>query len=384
MKLELQKNLLNETGGHETNNETNNETEKRIILKTSRLPLSLALLVPVFAIFAYTDYGLSWGAINDLEVADELRAADPHDEQSMRDSVEKLAERLKSQPDNHEGLFLLAQSYLNFREYDKSAEVFKRLLVKFPGDHGLSSYYAEAVYLADDRTMTDRVNKAIESTLALNPNDITMLEIKALALFQSGDLNGALQQFRKAIAAGADPERAQLIKDAIKRIEEDIVASGLTPEVPSQSLESTIEPAVDTQQETQQVASKQLAGTSEENTGRKIQVLVEVADSVEAGASASVFVFARAVQGPPMPLAVQRLVKGALPRLVELDESMAMMPGMGLANFDQVQVVARISSTGIANVSPDDYQALSATIDLTKDNSVIKLRIEKRVKDHNN
>ncbi len=60
---------------------------------------------------------------------------------------------------------------------------------------------------------------------------------------------------------------------------------------------------------------------------------------------------------------------------------MAMMQGMGLANFDKVQIVARISSSGIANVSPDDYQALSETIDLTSELSVIKLKIEKQVKD---
>jgi len=60
---------------------------------------------------------------------------------------------------------------------------------------------------------------------------------------------------------------------------------------------------------------------------------------------------------------------------------MAMMAGMGLANFDEVQVVARISSSGIANVSPEDYQALSGPIDLTGNNSVINLTLKMQVKD---
>ena len=60
---------------------------------------------------------------------------------------------------------------------------------------------------------------------------------------------------------------------------------------------------------------------------------------------------------------------------------MAMMQGMGLANFDTVQVVARISASGIANAGPDDYQALSGPIDLTEKTDVIKLVIEKQVKD---
>ena len=60
---------------------------------------------------------------------------------------------------------------------------------------------------------------------------------------------------------------------------------------------------------------------------------------------------------------------------------MAMMPGMGLANFDLVQVVARISSSGIANASPDDYEARSGNIDLTHAASVIKITIKNRIKD---
>ena len=82
-----------------------------------------------------------------------------------------------------------------------------------------------------------------------------------------------------------------------------------------------------------------------------------------------------------MPLAVQRLTKASLPQLVTLDESMAMMQGMGLANFDTVQVVARISASGIANAGPEDFQALSDPIDLTQATDVIKLNIEKQVKD---
>jgi len=81
-------------------------------------------------------------------------------------------------------------------------------------------------------------------------------------------------------------------------------------------------------------------------------------------------------------LAVDRLLRGSLPKLVTLDESKALMAGKGLSDFDQVQIVARISLSGVAEISEDDYQALSQTIDLTQGNAVVKLKIEKRVKDH--
>ena len=327
------------------------------------MPLITAIIIPLFAVVAYSDAGLSWGAIGDLALAEEMRAVQPHGKVGMANSVDKLAEKLKTQPENTQGWFLLAQSYLNMGEFKKSAEAFKFLTNQFPQDHTLASYYAESVYMAEGREMTERAANAVENALKLNPENITMLEIKAMTAFQKGNLQGALDYFQTALAARPDKERAELIDRAITRITEDLNARGIA-----------LKP----------LALEAKNGKTGETSGagsRQLQVLVEVADNVDAGASMSVFVFARAVQGPPMPLAVERLVRGALPKLIVLDESMAMMQGMGLANFDKVQVVARISSSGIANVSPDDYQALSGTIDLTVENPVIKLKIEKQVKD---
>ncbi len=102
---------------------------------------------------------------------------------------------------------------------------------------------------------------------------------------------------------------------------------------------------------------------------------------MESNPNDSVFVYAKANAGPPMPLAVERMRVADLPRLVTLDETMGMMQGMSLANFDAVILVARISSSGIANTSPDDFQAASGVVDITSENPVIKLLIESRVRD---
>ncbi|MBV1878528.1 MAG: c-type cytochrome biogenesis protein CcmI [Pseudomonadales bacterium] len=366
LSVELKKNLLAESSADEVNSG---------VRSVGKLPLLLALLMPCLAILAYADFGLSLGAIDDWQLAQEFGSAEPHDEQAMRRSVQQLASRLKAQPENDDGWFLLAQSYMKLKLYEKSAASFKHLLKKFPTDHGLSSYYAEAIYLADERRFTARANEAIAATLALNPHDITMLEMRALAAFQAGELETSIDYFRRALAAGADEVRAEMINRAITRIEADMgtetaltTASGAT-EARSQAKTNSAE----------QPMPEATQAPSATTNQRSLQVLVEVDDAVQVGASTPVFVFARALNGPPMPLAVERTVAGALPKLVLLDESMKMMPGMGLANFDQVQVVARISMTGIANVSPDDYEALSEAIDMTQDNAVIKLRIKNKV-----
>ena len=230
--------------------------------------------------------------------------------------------------------------------------------------------------MAADRVVTPRVAEAIEDTLALNPHDITMLEIKALGSYQRGELREAIGLFQRALAAGAEGERGDLINRAIVGIQEDLGDAPMMAEDPAVS-SAPIETTNITQITQTSLATQDVAAVA----GRTIKVLVEVADSVSMPANTPVFVFARAVSGPPMPLAVQRMTRADLPTLVTLDESMAMMPGMGLANFDNVQVVARISASGTANAGPDDYQALSDPIDVTTETDVIKLNISKQVKD---
>jgi cytochrome c-type biogenesis protein CcmH len=83
----------------------------------------------------------------------------------------------------------------------------------------------------------------------------------------------------------------------------------------------------------------------------------------EAGPEDTLFIFAKAVDGPPMPLAVVRKKVSDLPVEVILDDSLAMMPSMKLSLFDQVQVNARISKTGNAIAQSGDYIGESSTIE---------------------
>ena len=60
----------------------------------------------------------------------------------------------------------------------------------------------------------------------------------------------------------------------------------------------------------------------------------------------TVFIFARASNGPPMPLAAKRVTVAQLPIEVELSDADAMMPQMKLSQFAEVQLVARVSRAG--------------------------------------
>jgi cytochrome c-type biogenesis protein CcmH len=106
-----------------------------------------------------------------------------------------------------------------------------------------------------------------------------------------------------------------------------------------------------------------------------LSVAVDVSDSVRAKFNESdvVFVYAKAKQGPRMPLAVARLTLAALPATVTLDDSMAMVDGMNLSAFDQLVVSARVTRTGSAIAQSGDY---IGQLDVTDKSADVTLDIE--------
>jgi len=93
-----------------------------------------------------------------------------------------------------------------------------------------------------------------------------------------------------------------------------------------------------------------------------VTVTIDIADNVKAQVSPehTVFIYAKAVQGPPMPLAAARKQVKDFPLTMVLDDSMAMMPQMKISAFPQVKVGARISLSGQPAAQKGDwYQELS-------------------------
>ena len=115
--------------------------------------------------------------------------------------------------------------------------------------------------------------------------------------------------------------------------------------------------------ESQLNAWKAEAGTSEPAKaqkaapGREIVVSVDIPNGVDIGNTnaATLFVYARPVDGPRMPLVVWRNESPIFPLQATLEDALAMMPGTKLAGYDQLEVIARISFTGNAISQPGDW-----------------------------
>jgi cytochrome c-type biogenesis protein CcmH len=326
-----------------------------------KVGLLLVLLIPVMALLVYSDLGLGRGAIADFHLSNALQNLDQDDEVGYQDYVKQVQARADQKPNDTDIQFLLARTYTQAGEFDRAAEVFGVLTGRFPMDPNLASNLAEVLFLAEGRKISEQTSKAIEVALKLNPSDITMLEIMGLAAMSDGKPEEARTWFLRALHTGVSGRRAELIRGAIAQLPgNSLISENAGANVPGEVSVATPEKAP---------------------AGRVLNVSVKATDRVSVPAGATVFVYARAASGPPAPLAIARFVFRQLPVQVRLDESMAMIPGMGLANFDEIVVIARVSLSGDVKPSPGDYEARSETINLSQNNGGDERQVELVVSD---
>ena len=118
----------------------------------------------------------------------------------------------------------------------------------------------------------------------------------------------------------------------------------------------------------------------EKTVVKKLMVKVSIAKSMLKNVSENdiVFIFARALKGPPMPLAAVRKQVKDLPVEVTLDDSMAMMPNMKISSFENVHVVARVSKSGSAMPQSGDLES-EARVASAGQKEKIELMINKSI-----
>jgi cytochrome c-type biogenesis protein CcmH len=167
----------------------------------------------------------------------------------------------------------------------------------------------------------------LDRALALHPDSQRGLWLLGIAAYQEQDFATAASTWERLLAQippDAEPRAALLERIAEARsnaglaplvAESDASAAGSEPGKPGSTGEGTAD-------------------------GPRLTVRVDIAPDLKAkvGASDVLFVFARAAQGPRMPLAIQRLAAASLPVTVTLDDSTSMMPALKLSTVPQVVV----------------------------------------------
>lgn len=106
---------------------------------------------------------------------------------------------------------------------------------------------------------------------------------------------------------------------------------------------------------------------------------VSLGDKIKVSPDDIVFIYARAWRGSPMPLAIMRVKVSELPKLVTLDESMAMSPMASLANATEIEVIARVSKEGTAAAKVGDWQAKQGPLSMKSLPEKVNLQISEQI-----
>jgi cytochrome c-type biogenesis protein CcmH len=338
---ELQRQLLDDTAAVEYTApaEENNSRRHGIVIV-------LALLLPALAIGLYALLGTPAALIPQTGRAQQATAQAAPEMEAL---VAQLAQKMEQHPEDPQGWVMLARSYKALGRWDDAGRAFDRIPDVVAQDATLLADLAEVLAQKTGR-FEGRPRELLAQALRLDANAPQVLLLSGVDAFESKRYAAAIeywQRLLKIIEPGS--ENAQMIEAGITRARERLgqkPGAGGTAANTENSASNT--PAIDT---------KALARTA-------ISGRVELAPALRAKATpdTTVFIFARAVNGPRMPLAVKRITVADLPFDFSLDDSMAMQPGHGISSAAELRIEVRVSKSGQAMPQPGDLTGASAPI----------------------
>jgi cytochrome c-type biogenesis protein CcmH len=285
----------------------------------------------------------------------------PATAQDLDSLLEGLRTRLAETPEDPQGWALLARGYLSVGRIAEAADAYGRAIALSPTDADLMVEGAETLAMSrPDRSLAGEPSALLARALAIAPEHQRGLWLLGIAHAQAGELEPAIATWTRLttlLEPGSEVARAvtEQIAEARQRLGGVESETGPTPE------SVAVEPPV----------AATAAGNAETATGATppapatdigaLSIIVDLDPAIAARVpeGATLFVFARAAEGPRVPLAIARLPAAGFPVTVTLDDSNAMVAGMTLSSQPRVVVGARISASGNATPQPGDLEALS-------------------------
>lgn len=270
---------------------------------------------------------------------------------AMNQLVEKLHEKLMQNPANIEGWLLLGRSYVSMGRIEDGLNAYQSAYQQAPNDPDVLVSYAQGLARAKGNDFSGEPANLIRTAYQADPKHPTAIWMMGLLHFNQGEYQTTIDYWQQLAAmlppdSNQGKELARYIAQAKERL-----APGSSAILASPAVQSAAQAPAVAQAKT---PSNAPAATS----GKAIRVRVSLDPTLAAQAAPTdrVFIFARALSGPPMPLAAVSKQVRDLPLELTLDDSLAMMPQMKLSLFPQVRVGARVSKSGNAMPQSGDLQ----------------------------
>ncbi len=339
-KQELERRLLEETGA----TETTPPAQLRPV-NSRAIAIALAIIIPTISGLLYWTLGNQLAITHPGATSPVVQGGPDNDLQGAQ-WIEALAERLKKKleqnPNDGVGWALLARSYVEMGRYNEAVEFYEKAMKLIPEDPQLLADYADALGVLGGRTLAGRPEALIQQALTIDPNHVKALMLAGTVAFDRKEFGRAAQYWEKARINLPPDTDAEIIQELMGGIAE---AKGL----------ATGKPALGT------VPAVSAASPKQGGQAVAINGIVSLAPGL-AGKGAltdTLFVFAREMNGPPMPVSIVRATKQDLPFTFRLDDSTSPMPSRKLSDVGSVVIVARLSKSGEALPRSGDLEGMS-------------------------
>lgn len=338
-KEDLQKALISNVDESDVSNKPAQKTVHNMVL------LFVFIIISSVALPIYFSLGSS-----ELVVAENQQSKAAHsnqnsentssDQASMDDLVANLALRLKADPTNIKGWKMLGRSYTSMRRFKEAADVYAQLYSRLGDEPGVLLAYADALAMSRNGKIKGMPFQLVMTALNKEPNNTTALWLAGLGYAEKSEYKEAIKLWDKLLPLLAGNKSSQAkVKNLISKANLKLGSDAIV--VKEQKAASTVKA----------VPFIMVNVSLSKEFRNKVQ-----ADDL-------VFIYAKASQGPPMPLAAVRKRVSDLPITVRLDDSMAMMPQMKLSTFSVVNVGARISKSGSPIGQSGDLQGIVQSIE---------------------
>ena len=300
---------------------------------------------------------MSWGAGNEVRATQllEYSATSELSETEYKELEKRLDSAGARDPENLEWAFLRGRLLEAEARFAEAAEAYENLLTKLPDEQvqdraAIMASMVQARFFSTGQQATDELYNTLKEALALAPGQRKPLGLAGIMAYELGNYQQAIEHWKALwIQLPEGSMEARTIANGIGRAAEVLEEQGTRVDL------SWMVPA-------------------------RVEVTVALSDDVrqQVPVNATVFVLARKLDGPPMPLAVQRLVVSQLPTTVVLDNSMAMAAGASIGDVDEVTITARVSLSGQPMAQAGDWQGQVFNVP-TRGSDAIQVTISEQV-----
>ncbi len=351
LKLELERNLLEDEKGP-----TVAQVKPVTWLGPYLVVVFAAVVMVGGVVFYYQHSSIDDVAIQALQKEKMQRDYEDMQQNRQPDSarvhqlISVFEDRLKAKPESVQYWFMLARTQMEVANFAEAAKAYEQILQRDPQSPMIMAELAQAMFLRDSNRMSQPIADLAKQAITLDPKNTMALGLLGIDAFNQKNYSATIRYWQKSVdILGPHSSGALSLLAGIERAKTAFVAEG---------------------------------GKLEDLTAKSsstITLSVSLGSRAKVNPDDTVFIYARAWQGSPMPLAILRIKVSELPKTIQLDESMAMSPVASLATAAEVEVVARVSAEGSAKAKVGEWQAKQGPVSMKAVPASIDLTINEQV-----